>query len=382
MSTDPAEYGLALHHLTVRFGGLTALDDVSLRVPPGRVVGIIGPNGAGKTTLFNVICGFVSPQSGALTLDGRPFRPRPHHLNRHGIARTLQGVGQFGGMTVLENVLVGLRPGHQRRTTANAGRRATEPQPPAPIEASPLGNGRGITENAVGQDHPEGAADGPTGRDTTDHHHEQDGPGHAGEQDTAASGDRQSKPDSGHNTPGSHSRPSPADRADRADRTSAAGKEKPPSAENPNDRSSAANHSTAGRDGRRSGPWGRRSGEGEAFAALERCGVAEYAHSYPAALPYAKRKRVELARALVSRPRILMLDEPAGGLDADEIRWLAGLIRDAGTTVLLVEHHMDLVMSVCDQILVLDFGKPIALGSPDEIRADPKVAEAYLGTAA
>ena len=77
-----------------------------------------------------------------------------------------------------------------------------------------------------------------------------------------------------------------------------------------------------------------------------------------------------------------MLDEPAGGLDADEIRWLAGLIRDAGTTVLLVEHHMDLVMSVCDQILVLDFGKPIALGSPDEIRADPKVAEAYLGTAA
>jgi len=234
MSTHD-DQGLFLQHITVRFGGLLALDDVSLRVPPGRVVGIIGPNGAGKTTLFNVICGFVGPQSGAITLDGRPLRPRPHHLHRHGIARTLQGVGQFGGMTVLENVQVGQR--------------------------------------------------------------------------------RKAKPE-------------------------------------------------------------------EAYAALERCGVAEYAKAHPAALPYAKRKRVELARALVARPRILMLDEPAGGLDADEIGWLADLIRDADTTVLLVEHHMDLVMSVCDEILVLDFGKPIALGAPGEIRSNPKVAEAYLGVAA
>ncbi|MCU7726640.1 ABC transporter ATP-binding protein [Actinoplanes sp. KI2] len=234
MSTHD-DQGLFLHHITVRFGGLLALDDVSLRVPPGRVVGIIGPNGAGKTTLFNVICGFVAPQSGAITLDGRPLRPRPHRLHRHGIARTLQGVGQFGGLTVLENVQVGQR---------------------------------------------------------------------------------------------------------------------------------------------------RKAKAEEAYAALERCGVAEYAGAYPASLPYAKRKRVELARALVARPRILMLDEPAGGLDADEIGWLADLIRDAGTTVLLVEHHMDLVMSVCDEILVLDFGKPIALGTPGEIRTNPKVAEAYLGAAA
>jgi branched-chain amino acid transport system ATP-binding protein len=235
MSTEPADSGLALHHLTVRFGGLIALDDVSLRVPPGRVVGIIGPNGAGKTTLFNAICGFVAPQSGAIALDGRPFRPRPHHLSRHGIARTLQGVGQFGGMTVLENVLVGLR----RKATAE-----------------------------------------------------------------------------------------------------------------------------------------------KAYAALDRCGVAEYSHARPATLPYATRKRVELARALVGEPRILMLDEPAGGLDTEEIRWLADLIQSVETTVLLVEHHMDLVMSVCDEILVLDFGKPVALGTPGEIRANPKVAEAYLGTAA
>ncbi|MBU2662826.1 ABC transporter ATP-binding protein [Actinoplanes bogorensis] len=233
MSTESADPGLALHHITVRFGGLLALDDVSLRVPPGRVVGIIGPNGAGKTTLFNVICGFVTPQSGALTLDGRPFRPRPHQLSGRGITRTLQGVGQFNGMTVLENVQVGAR----RR-------------------------------------------------------------------------------------------------------------------------------------------------DDDAWAALERCEVAEHAHRRPGELPYAKRKRVELARALAARPRILMLDEPAGGLDTDEIRWLADLIRDTESTVLLVEHHMELVMSVCDEILVLDFGKPIALGTPGEIRSNDRVAEAYLGTAA
>ncbi|MEU8236906.1 ABC transporter ATP-binding protein [Actinoplanes missouriensis] len=226
---------LALHHITVRFGGLTALDDVSLRVAPGKVVGVIGPNGAGKTTLFNVICGFVPPTEGTLTLDGRDWRPRPHHLSRLGIARTLQGVGQFAGMTVLENVMVGVR-----------GRRA----------------------------------------------------------------------------------------------------------------------------------------EAEALAALDRCGVAKYAATYPGALPYAIRKRIELARALASKPRVLMLDEPAGGLDTDEIRWLGDLIKEVGTTVLLVEHHMDLVMSVCDEILVLDFGKPIALGTPAEISTNERVTEAYLGAPA
>jgi len=235
--TDPApDQGLSLQQIGVRFGGLVALDDVSLRVPPGRTVGVIGPNGAGKTTLFNVICGFVAPAAGTITLDGRPLRPRPHRLARLGIARTLQGVGLFAGLTVLENVMVGAEHAGQR---------------------------------------PEGA-----------------------------------------------------------------------------------------------------------WEALERCGVAPHAHALPGGLPYAVRKRVALARALVAQPRLLLLDEPAGGLADDEITALAALITGLPCAVLLVEHHMDLVMAVCDEILVLDFGKPVAHGTPAEIRTDEAVVEAYLGAAA
>src|SRR2546421_2062890 len=103
----PAVPGLALDGIGVRFGGLVALDDVSLAVEPGQIVGIIGPNGAGKTTLFNVICGFVRAQHGGMRWAGRPLRPRPDRLARLGIARTLQGIGLFAGLTVLENVMVG-----------------------------------------------------------------------------------------------------------------------------------------------------------------------------------------------------------------------------------------------------------------------------------
>jgi branched-chain amino acid transport system ATP-binding protein len=235
-ATESTDEGLSLHQIGVRFGGLVALDGVSLRVPPGRTVGVIGPNGAGKTTLFNVVCGFVAPTAGTITLDGRPLRPRPHRLARLGIARTLQGVGLFAGLTVLENVMVGAE--------------------------------------------------------------------HAGR-----------KPE------------------------------------------------TAGE-------------------ALERCGVAGHAQALPGGLPYAVRKRVALARALVAQPRLLLLDEPAGGLGADELAELAELITSLPCAVLLVEHHMDLVMAVCDEILVLDFGKPVAHGTPAEIRTDAAVVDAYLGAAA
>ncbi|NJP31838.1 ABC transporter ATP-binding protein [Micromonospora thermarum] len=249
---------LALHQVGVRFGGLVALDDVTLRVPAGRIVGVIGPNGAGKTTLFNVVCGFVAPTSGSLTLDGRPFRPRPHRLTHFGIARTLQGVGLFPGLTVLENVMAG---------ASHAAR--------AGFAAALFGLPR-------------------------------------------------------------------SDRDERRLRE-------------------------------------------RALDLLAELGVAQHAAAAPATLPYAVRKRVALARALIARPRLLLLDEPAGGLGADDIAELGELITalpghaDGACSIMLVEHHMDLVMSVCDEIVVLDFGKVIAAGPPDHVRDDPKVTEAYLG---
>ncbi|MEU8166898.1 ABC transporter ATP-binding protein [Micromonospora sp. NPDC049004] len=252
------ERGLELHGIGVRFGGLTALDDVSLRVPPNRVVGVIGPNGAGKTTLFNVICGFVTPESGSLTLDGRPLRPRPHRLTRLGIARTLQGTGLFAGLSVLENVMTGASH------TARAG-----------FASALFGLPR-------------------------------------------------------------------SDRDERRLRE-------------------------------------------HALDVLDDLGIARHADAAPGTLPFAVRQRVALARALAARPRLLLLDEPAGGLGADDIAELAELVRqlprrDADPcAVLLVEHHMDLVMAVCDELVVLDFGRVIAAGTPDEIRDDTTVADAYLG---
>ncbi|GAB3136512.1 ABC transporter ATP-binding protein [Micromonospora sonneratiae] len=258
--------GLALHGIGVSFGGLVALDDVSLRVPPGQVVGVIGPNGAGKTTLFNVICGFVRPVAGSLTLDGQPLRPRPDQLTRLGIARTLQGVGLFAGLTVAENVMAGATG------SARAG-----------FLSALLGLGR-------------------------------------------------------------------SDRDERRLRA-------------------------------------------EALDLLDELGIAGHADALPATLPYGVRKRVALARALAARPRLLLLDEPAGGLGVEEVANLGELIvglprraarhggagDDEPCSVLLVEHHMDLVMSVCHQIVVLDFGRVIATGTPEQIRDDPAVTEAYLG---
>jgi branched-chain amino acid transport system ATP-binding protein len=250
--------GLALRDIGVRFGGLIALEGVSLDVSPGTVVGVIGPNGAGKTTLFNVVCGFVKPHTGTLTLDGTPFRPRPHDLVRLGIGRTLQGLGIFAGLTVLENVMVGAT------TKARAG-----------FGAALLGLPR-------------------------------------------------------------------SDRDERALRE-------------------------------------------RARACLDELGMADHAHVPAGALSFGLRKRVALARALAAEPRLLLLDEPASGLGTDDVDELAGLIRGlpsrpTPTAVMLVEHHMDLVMRVCDQIVVLDFGRVIAAGTPDQVRDDPAVNDAYLGT--
>jgi branched-chain amino acid transport system ATP-binding protein len=246
---------LAVSEISIGFGGLLALDEVSMSVRHGEVVGVIGPNGAGKTTLFNVICGFVHPNSGLITYRGSTLhRHHPHDLAKLGIARTLQGVGLCAGLTVRENVMLGAQP---------------------MLRSDPASSFLGLW------------------------------------------------------------------------------------------RSSREERRVAGR----------------AMEILEDLGAAEYAAQLPWALPYAMQKRSALARALMAEPRLLMLDEPASGLSEAEMAAFGMQIRGLTSrmAVLLVEHHMDLVMSVCDRIVVLNFGQVIAQGTPSEIRANPDVATAYLG---
>jgi branched-chain amino acid transport system ATP-binding protein len=246
---------LEVRSLTVRFGGLTALDDVSLDVPSGRIVGIIGPNGAGKTTLFNVVCGLQTTMAGEVLFNGRSIKGvQPHELNGLGIARTLQGLGLWRGLTVLENVMVGAR-------------RASRP---------------GLASALLGMV--------------------------------------------------------------RSDRYESVLRE-------------------------------------QGLAQLRELGIAEYAHRYPGALPYGVQKWISLARALVSRPALLLLDEPASGLTSTEIKQLAELLRAlrARMSIALVEHRLDLVMTVCEQVHVLDFGRLIASGDPDAIQSNKAVTDAYLG---
>jgi branched-chain amino acid transport system ATP-binding protein len=252
---------LEVRDVTVRFGGLTALDAVSLVVPPGHVVGVIGPNGAGKTTLLNVLCGFIRPDHGEVWIGGSPRRGiRPHRLAALGVARTLQGVGLFSGLTALENVMVG------------ATRQASAGFWPSLLSL-----------------------------------------------------------------PG------------------------------------------AGKD--------ERTLAGLARQALDRVGAGAFTDALPGELSYGMRKRIALARALAGRPRVLLLDEPASGLDQAELADLGQLIRDLAThenldeqtSLVVVEHHMDLMMSVCDTITVLDFGRVIAAGTPQQVKDDPAVTAAYLG---
>jgi len=255
MSQTPAL--VELHTISRFFGGIRALDGVSMNVRAGTIHGLIGPNGAGKTTLINLLTGFYRPTSGHVLLDGQRLDgSRPHRIARRGVARTFQNVRLFSGLPAIDNVLVARRRGTLHRSF---GRLLFLP----------------------------GAA-----------------------------------------------------RAERAERAVAS-------------------------------------------QLLTQLGVDALSRRPAGNLSYGDQRRVELARALATQPRLLLLDEPAAGMNREETDRLGNVVRGLirpDRAILLIEHDLPLIMAVCDQVTVLNFGRVIAEGPPAAIARDPAVIEAYLGT--
>jgi branched-chain amino acid transport system ATP-binding protein len=247
---------LEIERLTMQFGGLVAVRDVSLRVERGEIHGLIGPNGSGKTTIFNVLSGYYKPTAGTITFEGQKISGLPaHRITAAGFARTFQNLRLFSSMTVLDNVLVGM--GHRAKT----GLWGTI--------FNPLAVRR---EEKVFVD--------------------------------------------------------------------------------------------------------------KAMGLLDLLGIAESANAPATSLAYGHQRRVEIARALATEPKIILLDEPAAGLnetESDNLRGILMQIQRSGVTILLVEHDMKIVMGMCGALTVLDYGRKIAEGTCAEVHANPVVIEAYLG---
>lgn len=247
---------LELDHLTIKFGGLTAVNEISFEVKQHEIHGLIGPNGSGKTTIFNILSGYYKPTSGKVFFEGKDITNFPaHRITRTGFARTFQNLRLFKSMTVLENVMVAMEH--------NARRSFID------VMFNPI----------------------------------------------------------------------------------SARKEEAEFKEN-------------------------------AMKHLDLLDISKYANENALSLPYGTQRRVEIARALATEPKILLLDEPAAGLnevETEELRNILIKILNSGITIFLVEHDMKLVMGVCSQITVIDYGRKISEGDCDCVRKDPKVIEAYLG---